>query len=791
MKNIVVLISFFTAFTVHIQAQDARSNFFAWLKKHNCQLKASLNKYDYDRYNVLVHNQSFELSPSGQAIKQYFEMTAWEVSYTAKAVRDRSDAVEIEVTYKVTDGKDTQILPAVELHFSNWDTANYVIFPAAVYKGNRFESRRLRYSPKLLDPRDIGVDKPTYISDVPRLNIQDGFSRIEERSGSMSVPSVGFHSSSGKYACWILTDVATKYGDIGISIEESRLKQIGKDSIGNPIAGRTQARITLTPVCVRERYKYRITDMQFPSDDKAPDWKQGDELKFKFRIYLFDAPKMQQLFSRFQEIRKDIVGETPFKQVMPLSEAYQTVQEKFNRPVADNGNWDEQFGYYTVGNRENFLQDWQIGWTGGMISTLPLLSDGSKISQDRVLRVFDWLFPNGIAPSGFFWDSGEKGNIWYGGDIRKPTSVNWHLVRKGGDGLYYILKQFFLMEQKKITIKDTWKNGTKTVADAFVKVWKENGQFGNFIDTQTGKIAVGGSTSGAILPAALMLASRYYNNPDYATIAKEAGEYYYVQFVKKGYTNGGPGDAMQNPDSESCYALLESFTILYDLTGEKKWLQYAEELAAQFTTWVMAYDYKFPAESTFGKLGMSSLGAVFANAQNKHGAPGVCTFSGVALLRLYRHTGNIAYLKLLQEITHAIPQFLCHPKRPIGDLPFGWMSERVSTTDWLEGIGEIVRHTTWAETTLMLAYTELPGVYINTEKATITVLDHIDATIKKSEPKKLTVTFTNPTPFDAKVKVLAEKTTLHPLPINAGISYEIVMIPANSTVEKSFILNKN
>ncbi|MCS7004660.1 MAG: hypothetical protein NZM38_04975 [Cytophagales bacterium] len=768
-------------FQYRVAAQDMRSNLFAWLKRYNCQLKGSLNKYDYERYNSLIHQQVFELSPSGQPVRQYFEMTAWEVSYTAKLVRDRQDAVEIEVTYRVTDGKDTQILPAVELHFSKWDTANYVLLPAAVYKGNRFASRRIQYSPKLLDPKDIGPDKPTYISDVPRLAIGDGFSRIEERSGSMSVPSIGFYAPAFQYACWILTDVSTKYGDIGISIEETRLKTVAKDS-----ANRSQAFIKITPVCVRERYKYRIADMQFPSDDRAPDWKQGDEIKLRFRIYLFEATQLQSLFSRFQVIRKDIVGETPFKHVMPLSEAYQTVHDKFNRSVEENGNWDESFGYYTVGNRENFLQDWQIGWTGGMISTLPLLIDGTKLSQDRVLRVFNWLFPNGIAPSGFFWDSGEKGNIWYGGDIRKPTSQNWHLVRKGGDGLYYVLKHFFYMQENQIPIQETWKNGVKTVADAFVKVWKENGQFGNFIDTQTGKIAVGGSTSGAILPAALMLASAFFQNPEYAKVAQESAEYFYHQFVKKGYTNGGPGDAMQNPDSESCYALLESFTILYDFTGEKKWLQYADELAEQFTTWVMAYDYRFPPESTFGKLGMSSLGAVFANTQNKHGAPGVCTFSGIALLRLYRYTNKMQYIKLLQEITHAIPQFLCHPKRPIADLPFGWMSERVSTTDWLEGIGEIVRHTTWAETTLMLAYSELPGVYLNPEKSILVSLDHIEAMIKKNEPKKLSVLFNNPTEFEAKVKVLVDKNSSKPLSINPSKTYEIVKIPARSSVEKVF-----
>jgi hypothetical protein len=755
-------------------SQDKRSNFLGWLKENNCQLKGVFNQYDYERYNVVVHQDRFGVSPSGAGTTQYFQDSKWEISYKATPVSDRADAVEIEMLFKVIEGKTAQTAPVVELQFSDWDTANYVLMPSAAYNGNRFESRRIRYSPKLLDPKDIGATKPTIISDVPRLNIADGVSRIQDRAGAMSVPSIGFWAAKSKKSFWLLTDLATQYGDNGIGIEESR--------------DRKTAKITITAPCVRELYKYRITDNQFPSDDRAPDFKAGDEVKIRFRIYFSEAPTLQSLFNRFAEIRKDLVGTTAAaKKTMPFSEAYQTVHDKFNKEVEKDGNWDEQFGYYTVGNRENFLQDWQIGWTGGMISTLPLLTDGSKTTQDRVLRVFDWLFPAGISPSGYFWDSGEKGNLWYGGDIRKPTSTNWHLTRKGGDGLYYVLKQFMAMESRKITVKDTWKTSAKGVADAFVKTWNNDGQFGNFIDSQTGKVAVGGSASGGIVPAALALAYKYYGDEAYLKTAEESAAYYYTYFVKKGITNGGPGDALQNPDSESCYALLESFTILYDITQNKQYLTMAEDIAMQFTTWVMAYNYPFPASSTFGKLGMTSIGAVGANTQNKHGAPGICTHSGIGLLRLYRATGNKHYLTLLQEIAACIPQFISHPQKPIGDLPFGWMSERVSTTDWLEGIGEIVRHTTWAETALMLTYTEIPGLYVQPDQSFFVAIDHVNVAVKKDDKTKLTLLISNPTSFTAKLKVLAENTKQKSQAIPFNPVYEIVVIPAGASVEKSFV----
>lgn len=106
---------------------------------------------------------------------------------------------------------------------------------------------------------------------------------------------------------------------------------------------------------------------------------------------------------------------------------------------------------------------------------------------------------------------------------------------------------------------------------------------------------------GLLWPAAMVLAGQYFDNKEYIRVALESAEYYYRQFTCLGVTCGGPGDALQNPDSESSYSLVESFALLYELTGEKKWLKYASDAARQFSTWVVTGDYSFPEQSLFGK----------------------------------------------------------------------------------------------------------------------------------------------------------------------------------------------
>lgn len=75
-----------------------------------------------------------------------------------------------------------------------WSADNYVLLPAVAYNGNKFESRRLRYSPKLYEVQDIGPDKPVIVTDILRLDKGDGFSRIQDRSGAFATPSVCFQS---------------------------------------------------------------------------------------------------------------------------------------------------------------------------------------------------------------------------------------------------------------------------------------------------------------------------------------------------------------------------------------------------------------------------------------------------------------------------------------------------------------------------------------------------------------------------------------------------------------------
>ena len=64
---------------------------------------------------------------------------------------------------------------------------------------------------------------------------------------------------------------------------------------------------------------------------------------------------------------------------------------------------------------------------------------------------------------------------------------------------------------------------------------------------------------------------------------------------------------------------------------------------------------------------MKSVGSVFANIQNKHSAPGICTLSGDSLYKLWRWTQDALYLELLKDIALTIGQYISTDEDPIYD----------------------------------------------------------------------------------------------------------------------------
>ncbi len=577
--------------------------------------------------------------------------------------------------------------------FRNAD--NYVFIPACCYAGNQFQVLKYSYPP-MFRPEDAKIDMPVTISDVPRLE-PDGSGKIEVSTGDASVPCIGVFSASEKRGVLVFTVQEIQGKNLGLAYEDGVIR--------------------LTWPAKREK-NYRMC-RTFANETPWID----EPAEIPYKILDFSCATLAEFYRVFFENRKIMGLDCTRPEVLPFDRQFEIQREKFNVM-----NWHETLETYTVGTDRSRFQVWQPGWTGGGLSGYPLMKLGGALELERQMKTLKFLFST-QTESGLFHGVVDREGRTFGDGFDVEGAEHWHLIRKSADMLYFLFKHFRLMKERKIEIPAEFMEGTRKLADRFVTLFETYGQFGHFLDVYTGEICVGGSASAGIAPAGLAEAWRFFGEEKYLKTAKESAEYYYRNWLSKGYTTGGPGEMLQCVDSESAFGLLESYVVLYDVTGEAKWLEYAKENAHYCSSWVVSYNYRFPETSEFGRLGMKTVGSVFANLQNKHSAPGICTLSGDSLYKLWKWTGDLLYLELVKDITTTIGQYMSTDAKPIYDwdisrearvsgdpaqmeahrLPQGFINERVNMSDW-EGdgcIGGVFNGSCWSETSNLLALAEV------------------------------------------------------------------------------------
>lgn len=650
----------------------------------------------------------------------------------------------------------------VRFEIGAWSPSAYVLVPGAVYGGNRFEARKLGYAPCWTSIDERGPNAPALITDIPRLAAGEGPSSLHLLTGDAATPAVAYYDPERGRGCILLAEQRTEFGETSIHIEES--------------LDRRAAAITFRAPGVREYAKYEMCTTTAASTDRGVDYANGDRLTLKFHVFLFACGSVRRLFAAFASVRHSLTGCAEPVASLPFSAAWAIQEAKINAM-----NWNEKYGYYAVGTVDEKHQDWQLGWVGGGMSSYALLLEGGASSRERALRTLDFIF-GGQTAAGFFPGVFYRGR-WYGDefgtDPGREAPERWHIVRKSADALYFAAKHVMALEAIELGRKasESWLLGLRRLADAFVRLWDTYGQFGQWANHDTGELLVGGSAGGAMAVGGLALCGRLLDEARYVSVARAAGEDYYRRFTYAGVTTGGPGEILQCPDSESAFALLESYMALYETTGDRLWIGRAEEAADQCLTWCVSYDFVFPPSSTFGKLGMRAAGSVIANAQNKHSAPGICTLSGDALLKLFRATGRRRYMDQLTETARNMNQYLSRAERPImgwdgEDMPPGYMSERVNMSDWegAELVGEALPLSCWCETSNMLTYAEVPGIYVQRDTGFVWAPDHVICVLETTANGGAALRVTNPTTWPASVKLLSETSGEAALPLRACAS---------------------
>ena len=693
-------------------------------------------------------------------------------------IRTTSDAdptaLTLDLEFRLAEGFATSSGVAVAFDFTDWLTDNYVLAPACLYNGNRYRVLAYRYPPYIYDEKLRPLDMPVSITNVPHLNLDKSPAKVELLTGNCSTPLLSFFDPKAKRGWIMLTRQCTPYGNSGLFVEENVTRGLASFVVSAP--------------GVRER-RYVMTGFA-ASGDQGADWKPGDEVALQFRLYNFSAADIPAFLAKVFDVRKVLSGRTQYRNVAPYSATANVIAKHH-----DAAKWFESdtFGYICNSPSDNNpFGHIQVGWNGIPIYCHPEVILETPERLRRVSRSMDAVSQNMRGKSGLLYAMFRHGELLGDTFSQMTQKRSIAMVRRSGETLYCAIQQFELLRRNGHgdMVKPEWDAMLRGIADGLVGLWVQYGQFGQFVDVETGKIEINGSTAGAINISALALASRYFHEREYFEVAEVAGDLYYERDLCKGYAGGGPAEILQCPDSESAYNLVEAYVVLYELSGKQQWLKRACDAAHLLATWIVSYDYQFPEGCDMDRVGARSTGAVFASVQNQHGAPGLYISSGDFLLKLYRATGNRRYAELYKDTVHNAIQYVTTPINPLGrESPAGSVSERVNLSDWegREHIGMVTpgdSNLAW-ETLVELTCLQTPGIYLRTDADDFFVFDHVEAQIIERGGGAVILRITNPTTLPASVSILAESAgeVKRPLGWNAFLNWPKVDVEPGQTRE--------
>ncbi len=545
--------------------------------------------------------------------------------------------------------KATMKLPGIE--------SAYTLFPGAIYDGNRADMIWPgNYPPRLKDFAKVNHEGPVIIGDIP--GWKNG---ITVQTFDLTMPACGIYYDHEKRGIIFGIETGPVETPYGFTVDS--------DSV------------TLEFPCIRKS-RYRHCGVYEQSHDKGIRFESNETKTFVIRVNdsgFIDRAEFSlamTLMFKKQYIEREFRHEELVKGCI----------EKINR---DDFNDDE--GYYMdSGESRRF----QVGWVSGLLTAYTMLLTDNPVYHERAVRTIRFVLDRGMSPSGLpfgIYDSkGFRGMKPYDPDGLDFSGTH---VRRIYDAILYMFKITDLPvvnDSLKKELMAAAGSGCRCLFDMAVRY----GHFGHSVDLMTGDILWGGSAAGITGISCLCKGYKAGGPFEWLEAATKAGEYY-SRFNDRGYYNGGPGDILMAPDSESNYAAMEAFYLLYKTTGEERWKLEFQKAASLVTTWVCLQEYPFPEDSAYGRMGIDTTGLVMANSQNKHLGPGICTASAILFKHAWEFSGNEVFRDLHEIIRDAAAGIAIHFN--------GMIPEDINVSDSLCERGEFYEgHGIWTENAYIL-----------------------------------------------------------------------------------------
>lgn len=364
-------------------------------------------------------------------------------------------------------------------------------------------------------------------------------------------------------------------------------------------------------------------------------------------------------------------------------------------------NYNEDAGEYT--NRkcrppeDRVLKPWrnvtEIGWTGGAILAYPLVMSRYLLGEEaeRALadalsgeEIIDRIIDGYNEKSGLLYDLAPAG----GGGAQERLRGWWtdyglcrdcHCAYTQGSGVYYILKTIVFLKERGISCPDKWLEVCRKVLDTVTGLQREDGAFGYTYSPEKKEVLDWEGFAGCWFVPGLVYLARLTGEAGYAEKAKK-GLDYYRKFVYGLDCWGAPMDTWKAVDQEGNLSFLHGSRLLYEYTGEERFLEDMKQSAGYEFLW--RYCYRTRPENAPLKDGWNACGGSVTSVSNPHIHP-MGVLADEDLLFLGRVTGDSYYSeRAFDSIAWMMQTLELYPEKT-GYGQYGVLSERWCPSDGL------------------------------------------------------------------------------------------------------------
>ena len=277
--------------------------------------------------------------------------------------------------------------------------------------------------------------------------------------------------------------------------------------------------------------------------------------------------------------------------------------------------------------------NYEIGWCGQNITVAEMylrryLETGNEADLTVGMGILDtWMarqYPSGLISVHCDGPFGEE-------DWLDTCNLGW-LVWKG----------IWCCELLKKAEKNPaqYEQAIRKLCDGVMERYPEGG-FPQVLDWM-GRVTRLEGCAGSMLLAGYLYAAEYFHEERYLQRAVKAFDFYYDTYLRHSIAAGGALDTYCI-DKESAGPVLRAALLLYRQTGNRNYLQKAENVAHYLMTWCFYHDVVFGQDTDCAMMDLRTTGGTSVSTAHHHldcwGA-----FYVPDMAQLYELTGNSAYL---------------------------------------------------------------------------------------------------------------------------------------------------